>query len=269
MAAAERGIHPETRAHLEALHRTLRGPFNVAAAGRALHLDRTRTWRLLGELYRAGWLSRVRRGLYVTVPLGATRPADWREDPWLVAASVFAPCYVGGFSAAQHWGLTEQLFRTVVVLTDRPVRSREVTLQGTTFLLKHRREAGTWGVRKDWRSGIAVQVADPSLTIIDALDDPAIGGGVRHIAECLQRYWEEHRAPEVLLDYAARVGNGSVYKRLGYLAEVLQLADSDALIAACRERLSKGISRLDPTGPAEGTSVTRFQLLVNVHVVPS
>jgi predicted transcriptional regulator of viral defense system len=269
MTLAERGLHPETRARLETLHRALHGPFDAAAASRALALDHPRTRRVLGALYRAGWLSRVRPGLYVTVPLGATRPSDWREDPWLVASTAFAPCYVGGFSAAHHWGLTEQLFRTVVALTAKPVRHRKVVLQGAPYLLKHRRDAGKWGVRKEWRGGVSVLVSDASLTLIDTLDDPSIGGGVRHIAECLQRYWDEHRAPELLLAYAQRLGNRTVYKRLGYLAEALQLSESGALIDACRKHLSKGLSRLDPAGPVEGKVVTRFGLLVNVHVAPS
>ena len=43
-------------------------------------------------------MSRVRRGLYVSVPL-ESRTADVPlEDPWLIAERLFAPCYIGGWA---------------------------------------------------------------------------------------------------------------------------------------------------------------------------
>ena len=46
------------------------------------------------------------------------------EDPWVIAAQLYGPCYIGGWSAAEYWDLTEQIFRTVVVMTmHRPPRS--------------------------------------------------------------------------------------------------------------------------------------------------
>lgn len=36
-----------------------------------------------------------------------------------MAAKVFEPCYIGDWSAAECWDLTEQVFREVVVVTSR------------------------------------------------------------------------------------------------------------------------------------------------------
>lgn len=58
------------------------------------------------------------------VPLGAAA-ATWSADAWAVLARAFAPCYVGGWSAAGHGGLTEQLFTATVVFTTRDARPRE------------------------------------------------------------------------------------------------------------------------------------------------
>ncbi|MFQ5351777.1 MAG: hypothetical protein ACE5D3_01750, partial [Candidatus Binatia bacterium] len=132
------GIESHNRDLLEQLHRTFAGPFSPAEAADALRLDCQRARRLLAHLTSRGWLSRVRRGLYVTVPLGASAPADWREDPWIVAAKAFTPCYIGGWSACEHWGLTEQVFRDIVVMTGRSVRSGKTEVQGTPFRLKRR-----------------------------------------------------------------------------------------------------------------------------------
>lgn len=102
LLAHPEGINRENRAHLERLHRELPAAFSVADAAGVLDLDPDRTQRLLGYLARRGWLSRIRRGLYVAVPLDTRRPGEWVEDPWVVAERVFGPCYIGGWSACEH-----------------------------------------------------------------------------------------------------------------------------------------------------------------------
>jgi len=83
-------------------------------------------------------MSRVRRGLYVSVPL-ESRTADMPlEDPWLVADRLFSPCYIGGWSAAEYFGLTEQIFSTIIVMTVQKPRSRRPDIKrlyeiGTCF----------------------------------------------------------------------------------------------------------------------------------------
>ncbi len=81
------GIERENRLRLDALHRAFTGPFTAAEAAGALDLPRDRTRRLLAYLTKRGWLTRVKQGLYGTVPLGTKDPGAWLADPW-VAASV-------------------------------------------------------------------------------------------------------------------------------------------------------------------------------------
>src|SRR5690606_26750147 len=128
-----RGINAENRDRLTRLIREATGPFTATEAARILDLDLHRTRRFLAYMAARGWLARVQRGLYVAVPLDASEPTEWRADPWVVAAQVFAPCYIGGWSACEHWGLTEQLFRDVAVVSGRWTRKREPTVQGTTY----------------------------------------------------------------------------------------------------------------------------------------
>src|SRR6266536_4241365 len=127
------GIGPRYRGYLERLHRDAGATFDAEDAARILDMDQPDAARLLGYLARRGWLSRVRRGLYVAVPLDARRSGEWVEDPWVVAERIFGPCYIGGWSACAHWDLTEQLFRTLLVVTARRVRHRDVEIQGLPF----------------------------------------------------------------------------------------------------------------------------------------
>jgi predicted transcriptional regulator of viral defense system len=258
------GITEKNRAHVDRLHQTVAGPFTVAEAARVLKTDLARTRRLLSWLENRGWLSRVRRGLYATVPLGARQPSEWREDPWVVATKVFDPCYIGGWTACEHWGLTEQVFRGVVVYTAKPVRASRSKVQGTPFLIRHAAPRKFFGLRPAWRDRVKTQVSDPSRTIVDVLDEPAIGGGIVHAAQVFGEYMSgEHRSDKLLLEYARRLGNGAVFKRLGYLIERMEL-DAAGVLAACTKHKTAGLAVLDPSVKAPGRIVRRWNLRVNV-----
>lgn len=260
------GIGERNRRLLDLLHRKASGPFTAEEASKVLSLEHRRTARFLRYLAERGWLSRIRRGVYTTVPLGATDPSAWREDAWVVAARLFAPCYIGGWSASEHWSLTEQVFRAVVVMTTRPVRLSSIDVQDQPFRLKHISRRKLFGSSTEWRGRVRINVSDPSRTIVDILDDPAIGGGMRHGAAVLAEYWtSSHRDEMLLLEYARRLENRTVFKRLGFLLEELEI-HAPTLVAACFENRSSGISALDPTVKRKGRIVKRWNLRVNVSL---
>lgn len=262
--ASPAGISRENRTLLERLHRELPSAFDAANASRVLDLELDETHKLLGYLARRGWLSRVRRGLYIPVPLDARRSGQWVEDPWIIADRVFRPCYIGGWSACEHWNLTEQVFRTVLVVTAKKVREREPVIQGMPFLLTVRSNDKLFGTTAVWRNQVRVQVSDPSRTIIDILDDPTLGGGMRNVADVIHEYLtSEHRNDSLLVEYGDRLGNRAMFKRLGYILEQVE-TDAVELLDACRSRRSSGLIALDPSVDTKGTIVRRWGLRANV-----
>lgn len=50
------------------------------------------------------------------------------EGPRIISEKIYHPCYIGGWSAAEYWCLTEQIFRTIVVLTTKKIRDRSPTI---------------------------------------------------------------------------------------------------------------------------------------------
>jgi predicted transcriptional regulator of viral defense system len=274
-AAAElhsSGIGPRFRSYLERLHRDAGATFDAADAARILDLRQPDAARLLGYLARRGWLSRVRRGLYVTVPLDARRSGEWIEDPWVVADSIYRPCYIGGWSACEHWNLTDQLFRTVLVVAGRDVRRSEVSYSGVRLHLTSRSPNMIFGTVGVWRNSTRVNVSDPSRTIVDILDDPRLGGGLRHCADALHEYLvSDHRDDERLIGYGDRLGNRTIFKRLGYLLDSRERpagVASEALISACQHRRSAGLTTLDPVNASRGRIVRGWGLRVNVDLEP-
>ena len=257
------GLTGRRRKQLMLLHRAFHGPFDAPQAATVLDLDIKRTRRLLAALADGGWLARVRRGWYIGVPIEASAPGQWREDPWVVAATLFSPGYIGGWSAVEHWGLTDQIFNVIYVVAGRKVAPTRQSIQGTDFLIRTVPKRTLFGTRRVWRRSVPVNVSDPHRTVIDVLDVPASAGGALHAAEVLQAYFEsEHADQSKLLEYGDRLGRGTVFKRLGYLAERVGLAGADFL-EACRSRVTKGVSRLDPGGLAEGPIVARWNIHVN------
>lgn len=265
------GISGRNRRLLTTLHRSFSGPFSPHEAASALGLSIARTHRLLAYLADRGWLLRLRRGLYSLVPLEAGHAGEWVEDPWVVASRLYGPdSYIGGWSACEHWELTEQLFRETVVITTRRLRSARDEVQGFSFRVKSTRPELIFGVRVVWRgrNRTRVTVSDPSRTVADLLSDPSLGGGIRHVGDVLQTYFEsEHFNERLLVSYVDRLGNRTAFKRLGYLAETFGVG-SPTLLQRCSERISSGISLLEPSLPAGGHHLRRWNLRVNANVSP-
>lgn len=228
----------------------------------ALDVDADAAAKRLSRWAADGWLRRVRRGLYIGVPVDAPDPASWSEDPLVVAAHVW-PCYFTGWTAAGEWALTDQVFRTTVLKTTARVRSSSVRMLDHDYLVSSASDSDmAWGMKTQWRADSRLRFADPARTVIDILDSPRLGGGMRHGAEILTAYLDEH-APATLVDYGDRLGNRTVFKRLGYAVEAVG-RDMPELLAACQHRVSAGVSTLDPNGPPGGRVVTRWNLRVNV-----
>jgi len=260
------GLSSSNRGFVAQLNRAFPGPFTSTDAAAATGFDHARAARLLRQLADQGWVARVQRGLYITVPLEAEDSDTWSADPWTIAATALGPGYVGGWTALHHWDLTDQIFSTTVFITTRRISRRQRTIGQAQLELRHRSTSALFGTRRVWRDGVPVPVSDRERTLVDCLDDPSLGGGLRHTTEALVAYadGDDVSWPRVI-DYGDRLGNRTVFKRLGYLAETLQIGDHD-LIEACLKRISAGTGRLDPARAAIGPSTSRWGLRINTEV---
>ena len=167
----------------------------------------------------------------------------------------------------KYWDLTEQIFRDIVVMTERPVRAGSQERHGASFTLRHVRAGMMFGTRSVWRGKTRIAVSDVHRTIIDMLDDPELGAGIQHVDDCLASYFgRKDRDDGELVAYADRIGNGAIFKRLGFLTE--RSSGSTALLDACRERLTQGNAKLDPAFPCRRL-VTRWRLFVPESWIPA
>jgi len=177
-------------------------------------------------------------------PLILSGPSRWSTIHGFSCPRFFSPGYIGGRTAAEHWDLTEQIFKDIVVITARSLRQTRQVRHGSTFTLRHTSEEKIFGTKSIWRKRSRVLISDVHRTIVDMLDDPALGAGIQHVSDCFNAYLTRaDRDDKRLLDYAARLGNGAVFKRLGFLAE--QAGKAAQIVEFCLSHLTAGVASLD------------------------
>jgi len=98
-----------------------------------LTVSRTKAAKLLSRWSAQGWLRRVGPGAYVPAQLALRESEQVIQDPWVLVPALFDPAYIGGRTASEHWDLTEQIFRDILVFTARLVRKKTVESQGAVF----------------------------------------------------------------------------------------------------------------------------------------
>ena len=255
------GIEGNTRTRLAEILRNSKPVFTVNEASELLGIPPKAMAKMMARWVEQGWLIRVRRGAYMPVPQEARSPNDVSEDPKIVAARLFDPCYLGGWTAAEQWGLTEQIFRTIVVLTPRKVNSRNPKIRSSQFLIKTIPQGQFFGMKTVWRDNMKINFSDPTKTIVDMLNDPSLTGGGRNLWDVLSAYLSSNeRNISLLLDYCKTMRNGAIFKRLGYLLEQYGLND-EITMQKVRKNLTAGNARLNPAMPSEKL-ITRWRLFV-------
>lgn len=238
----------------------------VAANGQGANLP-----RLLSSLAHKRWLLRLERGKYLILPLSAGMEGLYTAHEFVLASRLVEPYAIGYWSALHYHAFTEQLPHTVTVIS--PVRRRDVAIEELGFrcqfvVVAPQRFFGLVTVLIDDQP---VVITDPARTVVDCLDRPDLCGGIVEAAKGLAGYARRADAqPARLAEYATRLGNQAIVKRLGYLAEQLDLparfpdAGWSAAMADWQCGLSAGFARLDPRLPAVGPYDRAWRLRLNV-----
>ncbi len=239
------GLGKKSREQLSKIVREIQGVITVKKVSELLHLDSSQAAKLLSYWQKNGWVSRIKQGCYIAVPIEASNPDVSIEEPWVIASQLFLPCYIGGWSAAEHWDFTEQIYNSIAVMTTKQPKRKEQIIRGTNFVLRTISQNRFFGTKTIWKGSVKVSLSDPTKTIIDMLDNPSIGGGIRPTVDMLTAYFESPEKNEAaLLDYAARMDNGGIFKRLGFIVENLYPKNT-RLIQACQKHLTSGNVKID------------------------
>ncbi len=78
---------------------------------------------------------------------------------------------------------------------------------------------------------------------------------MRVVMDFFMEYWNsEYKNIDLLIKYARRMHNKTIFKRLGFLLEIKEIADSKT-IKQLKKSISSGYSKFDPS--IEGVCVLR------------
>jgi len=211
-------------------------------------------------LKEKGWLERIAHGKYLILPLAAGENPVYTAHEFVIASALVEPMYIGYWSAMDYHGLTEQLPRTVYIVTTARAREREI--HGVTYRPVSVTEQKFYGYQPIAVGSNQVNVASIEKTLVDCADHPEFCGGISELAKAMQNAGETRCSWERVVEYLRRVGNGAATKRLVYLADQLNidLPEYDELV----ESFTTGYPLLDPTGEATGTRDSTYQLRLNV-----
>jgi hypothetical protein len=90
-------------------------------------------WLALTRLQKTGWIKRLKRGVYLIVPLEAGVERQWTEDAFVVACFLAQPAAVAYWSAMRHWNWTTQVPQTVFVQTTQRKSAYKRIVLGVTY----------------------------------------------------------------------------------------------------------------------------------------
>ncbi len=241
------GIGAIERNNLSRLLRETHVTISITEAAEILSLKRIQAAKLLAKFAKKGWLVRIQSGIYMPVELASSSRTIVAEDPFAIAEKLFSPCYIGGMNAANYWGLTEQIFSVVSVMTQNQVRKRELTIAGNEYAIHSIKSLYFFGLKAVWSNGVKASISDPTRTIIDMLLFPQFCGGMRFIVDVLQNYYQsKYKDINLLMSYLAKADNGAAIKRMGFLVEKY-LPDENKLIDYCITHLTEGYINLSPS----------------------
>ena len=173
---------------------------------------------------------------------------------------------VSYWSALNYWNLTEQVPRVTYVQTTARKENRRPRVLGMRFRIVRVKSKKFFGSYRYRAGDYQVKVTDREKTIVDCLDRPDLSGGVAQIAKALVAGdgdfdWDRKTR------YLRRFGSGAVVKRLGFLAEALELTHplDPRILDEWLDLLTAGISKLDPSTPRKPHRIaTRWRIEVNL-----
>jgi predicted transcriptional regulator of viral defense system len=263
MMTQERTLGPTETRLLNRLAADGHVVFSTAQARAALGNGDQDINKLLHHLTRKRWLLRLEKGKYLILPLEAGMEGLYSAHEFVIAAHLVQPYAIAYASALSFHALSDLLPHTVFVATTR--RKTEVTIEelGLRFRFITLAPYKFFGVQTVTIEDQSVQITTPSKTLVDGLDRPDLCGGIAELAKGLKRYAGDNAKWAQLTADARRLGNRTVFKRLGYLAEVLGL-EAGEWLDRWRAEISPGETLLDPRYGRRGPYHTGWNLRLNV-----
>ncbi|MFH1246841.1 MAG: type IV toxin-antitoxin system AbiEi family antitoxin [Candidatus Micrarchaeota archaeon] len=219
--------------------------------------------KMASKLAKKKWLERIARGTYLVLELGAGSKPEWTADSYGIASKLVNPYYVGYYNMLNDYGWTDQIPFSVTVATTKRLKNREI--HGVKYIFVTITKNKFFGTITKYVRGHEIVVSDPEKTLVDAFDHPEYCGGINEVAKMLQNASAEVDWNKVV-QYAEKLGNGAVFKRLGYILELMQIELDPAIMDKIKKNISAGYSLLYPGAAKQGKYNCKWNLVLNIEL---
>jgi predicted transcriptional regulator of viral defense system len=236
--------------------------FTYEDAVKAYGSSNRRLRELLSTLVKRGWLQRIEKGKYLILPFEAGREREWTEHEFIIASYLIEPYYIGFRSALNYFGYTEQISRTVfIVSTSRKLKS-SMEISGVTYNFVFMSKRKFFGAKQISVDGSQVNISEPEKTIVDCLDRLRYCGGISEVAKALW-YGRDELDFTKMAEYSRRNGTRAASQRLGYLIEILGFK-ADKAVEILLQSMSTRYTPLDNLSEPKGKYMERWKVILNI-----
>jgi predicted transcriptional regulator of viral defense system len=174
--------------------------------------------KVIRNLLRKGWLSRLVGGRYMFLP-PEHGPENLGENNVLaLAAAVVDPSYVGWWAAASFHGLTTQKPMSLAVATLHQVPARMIEGAEIRFIKLTKRKFFGSALYKVYGRDVAISTA--AKTVVDCVDHPELAGGPAELARIVHGASVTVDAQEIG-PAAMRMESTALLQRLGFLTDLV------------------------------------------------
>jgi predicted transcriptional regulator of viral defense system len=211
---------------------------------------------LLHRLEKSGWIERIEKGKYMIVPLGE-RKGEYTLNEFVIGSVLIEPYAISYWSALNYHGLTEQIPHTIFLQTTSRKKNREMNVFGLNYKIIKVKESKFFGIDGIWLDDLQIKITDPEKTVVDCLDLQQYSGGLVEVAKAIKN---GNLNSEKLSDYALKMNNSGVVRRLGYLCDMFEF---DIELSYVKQR---NYLYLDSIMEKSGSKNSKWNLIVNVDL---
>lgn len=237
---------------------------NIFEIGQARKILKGNPKKVMSYLIKKKWVLSLKKGLYAIVPLdiGEKGAEDFIVHDFIIASHLVKPYYIGFWSALNYFGLSEQIPKSVFVATT--LARKKLHIINTEFVFIKLSKSRFFGIEEIEIEGKKVNISDVNKTIADCLDHPEYSGGIEEIARAIYFNHKELDFRKIK-EYALRIKNITILKRLGFILEKIGLLEEYKDIFR-NIKLTKGYSKLDTLSLKKGRHSEKWKLLANVDI---
>lgn len=219
--------------------------------------------KMIHVLGKKGWIEPLVKGHYLVVYAERGPKGVPEMNPYIVARFFPKPYFFAYRFACAHYGLLTQISHVLHVAITRFKKPLE--LKNVRFEFIPLSKKRFFGYTETTVMGEKINICDKERAVLDAIDRPDLVGGIEAAAQALFQGSKQLDFAK-LLSYLKKYNDSALYRRFGYLCELLKIPLPKNLTSHLSTQIKKDAAYMGTTkrwGKA-GERNKRWNIILNV-----